>query len=42
MWFAIVETKGTWLEAGMMKMVLPPAFALASKAGPGATNRPMR
>src|SRR5687768_3215837 len=38
MWFAIVETNGTWLDAGMMKRVLPPARAFASNAGPGATN----
>ena len=35
---AIVETNGIWLDAGMTKIVLPPAFALASKAGPGAMN----
>src|SRR4029079_8807345 len=38
MLFAIVATNGTWLEAGMTKIVLPPAFAFASNAGPGATN----
>ena len=35
MWFAIVETNGTWLDAGMMKSVLPPAVAFASNAGTG-------
>src|SRR3954471_1977664 len=38
MWFAIVETNGIWLDAGMTKIVLPPDFAFASKPGPGATN----
>src|SRR3954463_4018032 len=35
---AIVETNGIWLEAGITKIVLPPAFAFALNAGPGATN----
>src|SRR6478735_8779855 len=34
----IVDTNGTLLEAGITNSVLPPAFAFASKAGPGATN----
>jgi hypothetical protein len=38
MLFEIVETNGTWLEAGMTKIVFPPAFAFASNAGPGATK----
>src|SRR3954466_2553787 len=38
MWPEIVDTNGIWLDAGMTKIVLPPAFALALKAGPGALN----
>src|SRR5215471_5495429 len=38
MWLLIVDTNGTWLDAGMTKIVLPPAFAFASNAGPGALN----
>jgi hypothetical protein len=37
-WLLIVDTNGTWLDAGMTKIVLPPAFAFASNAGPGALN----
>ena len=38
MWFAIVATNGTWLDAGMMKRCLPRANCRALNAGPTGTN----
>src|SRR5262245_41566861 len=38
MWLLIVDTNGTWLDAGMMKSLLPRARCRALNAGPGATN----